>query len=51
VRRWLSDEELGQLRSIFEEFESATDAALEEKLSNFNLGDDGTNGNGEAGGN
>lgn len=48
---WLTKGELDQLRSIFEDFESATDSALKEKLADFNLGEGEANGDRAAGGN
>jgi hypothetical protein len=37
---WLSDDELGQLRAIFEDFESSTDKTLKAKLADFNLNEE-----------
>jgi hypothetical protein len=36
---WLTEDELDQLRAIFEDFQSSTDATLAQKLSDFSLGD------------
>ncbi|HSZ14225.1 MAG TPA: hypothetical protein VK790_09335 [Solirubrobacteraceae bacterium] len=36
---WLTSEELDQLSTIFEDFQSSTDETLRQKLSDFSLGD------------
>ncbi len=36
---WLTNEELGKLNEMYEDFRSSTDVALAEKLSNFSLGE------------
>jgi hypothetical protein len=47
---WLTDEELEQLRTIYEEFQTTTTAALTKRLAKFKLGeatDDHPRGNGK----
>jgi hypothetical protein len=36
---WLTDDELGQLREMYEEFETSTSSALRERLESFRLGE------------
>jgi len=45
---WLTDDELKQLRTMFDEFETSTGGALSKRLANFRLGEDTEKENGKS---